>query len=461
MTADNPILAAIDRATPPEEPQPPAFSDESLALRFTDRHRDDLRYVAAWSRWFIWDSARWRAEDTHRAFDLARAICRAASAECNKPNVAAAVASAKTVAAIERLAKADRAHAATVDQWDTDIFLLNTPTSAISINTGTTRPHRRDDYCTKITSIAPAPPGTDCPLWRDFLQTVMANDQDTIDFLQRVAGYCLTGSTKEHALFFAYGTGANGKSVFINTISKILGDYATSTPMETLTASYSDRHPTEIADLRGARLVTAIETEDGRRWAESRIKAMTGGDPLKARLMRQDFFEFTPQFKLVIAGNHKPGLRGVDEAIRRRFHLIPFAITIPTEARDLDLTEKLKAEWPAILRWMIDGAALWQQIGLAPPKSVRDATREYMEDEDGFAIWVDECCQAGKSFYTTGANLFKSWKAFAERTGEPVGSQKRFTQTLIARGYCPRRDTRGRRGFDGIMVNPEDTADQY
>ena len=194
-----------------------------------------------------------------------------------------------------------------------------------------------------------------------FLAEVTAGDCELQSFLQRLFGYSLTGSVREHALAFFYGLGANGKSVLLSTASGLLGDYHTTAPIETFTASGSDRHPTEIAGLRGARLVTAIETEEGRRWAESRIKALTGGDKIPARFMRQDFFEFTPQFKLVIAGNHKPGLRSVDEAIRRRFNLVPFTVTIPTEKRDKELSEKLKPEWSGILQWMIDGCLAWQK----------------------------------------------------------------------------------------------------
>jgi putative DNA primase/helicase len=169
----------------------------------------------------------------------------------------------------------------------------------------------------------------------------------------------LTAATRDHALFFGYGTGANGKSVLLSTVAGILGDCHKTAPIETFIASNVDRHPTDLAMLRGARLVTATETEEGRQWAESRIKSLTGGDRVSARFMRQDFFEYTPQFKLFIAGNHRPGLRSVDEAIRRRFHLIPFAVTIPAEERDGELTEKLKAEWPGILAWIVAGCLNW------------------------------------------------------------------------------------------------------
>ena len=209
----------------------------------------------------------------------------------------------------------------------------------------------------------------------------------------RVMGYCLTGITREHALFFGYGTGANGKGTFLNTMSAILGGYAAVAPMETFTASPTDRHPTDLAMLRGARLVAAQETEEGRRWAEGRIKAMTGGDPVTARFMRRDFFTFIPLFKLFIAGNHKPGLRGVDEAIRRRLNLIPFTVTIPVAERDVHLADKLGPEMPGILAWAIEGCLLWQRVGLQPPATVVEATHNYMAAEDALSLWIMERCK--------------------------------------------------------------------
>ena len=176
-------------------------------------------------------------------------------------------------------------------------------------------------------------PGGDCPFWQAFLNRVTEGSTEVQDYLQRLLGYVLTGSTQEHVLAFLHGTGANGKSVVLNTVSGILADFATSAPMETFNATQWDRHPTELAGLRGARLVTAVETDEGRRWAEAKLKALTGGDPIKVRFMRQDFFEFRPKFKLLVAGNHKPALRSVDEAIRRRLHLIPFTVTIPSAER--------------------------------------------------------------------------------------------------------------------------------
>ena len=434
--------------------RPPAFSDEALALRFAETHAADLRFVAAWGKWLTWDGVRWRFDDTLHAYDLARRVCRKAAAECNKPKVAVAIASGKTVAAIERLARADRRLAATIDQWDADPWLFNTPAGVIDLRTGQARPHDPEDCLTKISAVGPM---GDCPRFLSFLKRITGGDSELISYIQRVLGYGLTGLTREHALFFGYGTGANGKSVLLSTVAGILGDYHKTAPIETFTASNGDRHPTDLASLRGARLVTATETEEGRRWAEARIKQLTGGDTVSARFMRQDFFEYRPAFKLIIAGNHKPSLRSVDEAIRRRFHLIPFAVTIPPEERDRELTEKLEAEWPGILAWLIEGAIRWQAEGLWQPQAVHDATEAYLSAEDAIAAWIDDKCEIEARAWSSSSELFASWSAWADAAGEQPGSQKRLTQTLESRGYHRHKMNRGQ-GLYGLRVKLEDAA---
>ena len=444
----NPIFPDETDDSTEDDARPPAFSDEAIALRFAERHAHDLRYVAAWSKWLIWDGKRWLFDDTLRAFDLARKICREAAAECIKPRAAAVLASAKTVTAVERLAKADRRLAATVEQWDANPWLLNTPGGAVDLRTGNRHSHRPGDYLTQITAVYPA---GSCPTWHSFLDRLTAGDESLKKYLQRTAGYCLTGVTNEHALFFGYGTGANGKSVFTSTISGILADYHCTAPIETFTASHHDRHPTELARLRGARLVTSVETEEGRRWAEARIKQLTGGDKIAAHFMRQDFFEFTAQFKLFIIGNHKPGLRSVDEAIRRRFNLIPFTVTVQPKERDTYLAEKLKAEWPGILAWAIEGCLAWQRDGLAPPAAVTSATAAYLEAEDSVAAWLKEQVEEESGAVERSSVLFASWKDWAERAGEPAGSQKKLSQKLEDRGFTKSHNRRGS-CFTGLRV---------
>jgi putative DNA primase/helicase len=447
-------VTLLDEIEGKDAVRPPAFSDEDLALRFAERYADDLRYVAAWGRWFVWTGTHWQIDDTLSAFDRARAICREAAAKCDEERIAGIVASAKTVAAVERLAKADRRIAATVDQWDQDPWLLNTPDGVIDLRTGRCRAHRPDDYMTKITAVGPA---EDCPRFLTFLAKITGDDADLQAYIRRTLGYALTGETREQALFFAYGTGANGKSVLLSTVSGILGTYHRTAPIETFAASNNERHPTDLAGLRGARLVTATETEEGRHWAESRVKQLTGGDLIAARFMRQDFFEYRPQFKLLIAGNHQPSLRSVDEAIRRRFHMIPFAVTIPADERDLQLVEKLKVEWAGILAWLIEGCLQWQRHGLQPPRAVLGATTAYLEAEDGLAAWIDERCERDPSAWGQSTALFASWKAWAEPAGENPGTKKRFAQSLVNRGFARHKKNHGQ-GFYGLRIVPENDA---
>jgi putative DNA primase/helicase len=442
-----------------DDRRPPNFSDEALALGFAEEHSRYLRFIAAWGRWSFWNDVRWQFDDTLRAYDLVRRSCRAAASACDKPKIAVSIASAKTVAAVERLARADRRIAATTEQWDSDPWLLNTPGGVVDLRTGNIRPSLPSDYITKATSVTP---DGACPIstWLRFLDRTADGNAELVYFLQRMSGYALTGVTSEHALFFIYGTGANGKSTFLNTLIGCQGDYHRTSPIETFTASATERHPTDLAALRGARLVTAVETEEGRRWAESKIKSLTGGDRIAARFIRQDFFEFTPTFKLIIAGNHKPGLRSVDEAIRRRFNLVPFTTTVPPAERDETLADQLRAEWPGILAWAIQGCLDWQQQGLAPPAVVRDATAAYLEAEDAMAAWIEDQGQIDPNAWESSADLFKSWKSWADRFGEFHGSLKKFCQRLEDRGGTlglrKGRDGKGRRGFFGLCVTKPD-----
>jgi putative DNA primase/helicase len=207
-----------------------------------------------------------------------------------------------------------------------------------------------------------------------------------------------------------------------------------------------------MASLRGARVVTAIETEQGSRWAESKLKALTGGDKITARFMRQDFFEFIPQFKLLVVGNHKPSIRNVDEAMRRRLHMIPFTVTIPAAKRDKRLPDRLLAERDGILRWALEGCLEWQRIGLQPPASVLAATEEYFDAEDAVGRWLDERCVREPNAKSLTAELFNDWKLWAEASGEFVGAQRRFSDLLITRGLDKWRNGMGVRGFQGICL---------
>jgi len=430
-------------------PAPVRFTEDALAATFASRYAETWRYVAGWGQWLTWSGKLWRREETLQAFDLARMICRETAARAGSARLKAKLSSAATVSAVERLARSDRRHATTTEPWDRDPWLLNTPGGVVDLRTGTSMPHNPELFMTRIAgaSVADA-----CPVWLGFLETVTGGDAELQSYLQRMAGYCLTGVTTEHALFFLYGTGANGKSVFANTLTAILGDYATVAPMDMFMATLGDRHPTDMAGLRGARIVTSIETEQGSRWAESKLKALTGGDKITARFMRQDFFEFIPQFKLLIVGNHKPSIRNVDEAMKRRLHMVPFTVTIPPARRDRHLADRLLAERDGILAWAIEGCIEWQRTGLRPPPAVMAATEDYFEAEDAIGRWIDERCSLGSHLSASTAAMFADWKAWADANGEFAGSVKRFSEALIVRGF-ERHNTRSAKGFRGIAIN--------
>ena len=261
--------------------------------------------------------------------------------------------------------------------------------------------------------------------------------QELQERVQRFAGYCLTGYISEHVFAFLYGTGRNGKGVFCRTLLNILGvgDYDCTSPIEMFLESHHDRHPTEEARLRNVRITVAQETPQGRRWNEAKIKNMTGGDPMTARFMRQDFFDFLPTHKLIIAGNHAPSLRIVDEAIRSRLKVVPFTVTIPKAERDPELTEKLKLGYPAILRWMIEGCLAWKGHGLGDPDAVRVATDDYFHAQDAVAHWLDDRTDRRQMARTRSGTMFEDWKTWADERGIDVGSTKAFVQALKERGW--------------------------
>lgn len=428
--------------------KPGEVSEDAIALAFTSAHGSTMRYDHDAGKWFQWSMTHWRPLTIPVAFHYAREIGRRLGAGKRQFCKSAVAGGA------ERFARADPAHAVTSDIWDQNPWLIGTPTGTLNLKTGRMHTPRPTDGITKLTGCAPDSRPADG--WLKFLDDATRGDKAMMAYLQRVAGYCLTGLTSEHVLFFIYGPGGNGKSVFLNTLVHILGDYATNAPMDTFTSSKFNSHPTELAMLKGARLVTASETEEGRSWAEARIKALTGGDPISARFMRQDFFTYTPQFKLLFAGNHQPKLNTVDPAMRRRFNMLPF-IFKPPEPDHL-LEEKLKEEAPRILAWALKGCLDWQKVGLPSPDSVVAATDFYFDAQDLFMQWVEDKCRVepdNRALFTSTINLFRSWSRFATEAGEQAGDQKGLTEKLdrlnLSRHRLPASAGK-HRGFLGIEI---------
>lgn len=412
-------------------------SEDDIALAFTALHGDTLRFDHDAGIWFEWDGARWRKDNAHRAFTYAREMARHHGA-AGKANFAAGV---------ERFARADRAHAVNADVWDADPMLLGTPGGTVDLRTGVFGPAKASDLITKLSGATPE--HGEPTLWLRFLNEALDGDQEAIRFLRLWAGYCLTGDTREHALIFLHGLAGTGKSVFLNTLAAILGDYAVTAAMDTFTTSKFDRHSTELAMLHGARLVTASETEEGRSWAEAKIKQMTGGDPITARFMRQDNFTFRPQFKLTIVGNHAPRLANPDDAMRRRFNILGFNIK-PT-APDLQLETKLKAEHGRILAWAIAGCREWQAHGLVRPAAVTEATTEYFAGEDLMGQWIAERCEVRPGAFELPARLYNDWRKYADEHGEAPGTAIGFGKKMSKRGF-PSKPSCGVRAHHGLAI---------
>jgi P4 family phage/plasmid primase-like protien len=453
----------------------PDLSHDALALDLGARSWDqDARYVALWGKWLFWTGTRWaidnRLEHLTRTRDFLRRRAEEVVARSKIKMVEATAideefkaeklrGSAKdatrylrnktTVVAVEGLARANKASVARAQDFDADRMLLGTPGGTVDLRTGTLRHARREDMLSKLTVCAPAN-GTPTR-WLAFLREVFDGDAELISFMQRAAGYALTGETREHRLLFLYGTGRNGKSVFLEVLTHIWADYARRVPATTFLHSQGERHPTDIASLQGARLAVGSELPKGKTWDDAVIKDLTGGEKMTARFMRQDFFEFEPQLTLMIAGNNMPSFRGVDEAIRARVVLVPFTVTIPPERRDRHLADKLKAEAPHILRWAIDGALEWQCRGLDVPPGVAAASSDYFDSEDVVGLFLADEIEREFGAFSAAKDLSLRFNQWCEGQGLATWTQNTLVKELRGRGFQDAKSN-GQRGLKGLRL---------
>jgi putative DNA primase/helicase len=440
--------------------RPTQYSDDALADLFSAKYARDFVYVDEWG-WLLWTANRWKRVPDVVVMGHARRICRQQSACCkddgtlhekSRETLARSLSSAKVVAAVVKLAANDHRHYRLVSQFDSDLWLFNTPGGTIDLRTGVLREHNPEDLITKI---ANATPRGESPTWMTFLNRITAGNREMQSYLQRLAGYAMAGDPSEECLDFFYGDGGNGKGTFLKTLQYSFGEYGTTAATETFLEAKGDRHPTDIAKLAGARLVVAQEVDQGQYWNESRLKTMTGRDEMTARFMRRDLFDFVPQFTLIISGNNKPSLKTVDEAWRRRFHLVPFLVTIPKEERNNNLKTELQAEADGIMNWCLAGCLDWQRQRLNPPETVLGATTDYLESEDTFGMWIEECCLQGNDGYEEPvAWLYTSHRQWREERGERPFGTKGFSQLLLKAGFQPgKRSTRVFRGLR--LTDPE------
>lgn len=428
------------------------FSEDHLATAFARAHENDLRYCAIVGKWFHWSGSRWEREETLLAWEKVKRVLRQAAAKIDdSPSFKRSLLSKNKTVAVETLARSDRRMAVRIEEFDADPMLLNTPDGVVDLRTGETMEHDPRRYMTKQTAVAPE--AGEPERFVEFLTWATGGDAEFVAYLRRIMGYCLTGSTKEHALFFVHGAGGNGKSVLQEIMQWLLADYAVSTSFDTLAATQQAHHPTDLASMKGARLVMAPETEANQQWAEAKIKRMTGGDRIAARFMRQDFFEYTPQFKLFVVGNHRPGFANVDKAIRRRIHLLPFTQEVAPDKVDRDLAETLKREEGGkILAWAIAGASDWLARGLAAPAVIGGATDEYLESEDVVKLWLDECTE--NQGQTDFATLYQCYDIWCRNMNERPLTARKFGAQLKDRGWPSEHGTGGTK-VRAMQLSPE------
>lgn len=430
----NALRKPVRREIEPEAALPPEYSEDALAESFTVTAGVDWRSIPASNVWLKWSGDRWILDKSMSINHEIRLHCRQVSADARDVTAAGRqrIASVKTGRALADMARSDPRHATTPDDWDADDWMLGVPGGSVDLRTGEFHGPNRDYLISRNTSVAPA--RGPHPLWDAVLARASGGDPAYARFLQTWAGLTLSGDTSQEAFLFLHGKGGSGKSTFVDALREILGDYAMTSPIESFTASGKQEHSTEIARLAGARMVCANETEEGSRFNESRIKQLTGRDRIAARLMRENFFEFTPKFKLWIVGNHRPALRSVGEEMRRRIHLVEFPDSIPEGERDPQFKTRLQAEFPAILQWAIDGALMYRTDGLTRPAAVVESVDQYLQSEDILGAWIDDCADQVANFREKSSDLYRSFSQWAQKSGEYVFPAKRFKQKLFDRG---------------------------
>ncbi len=462
------ISGTAPASEPGDDALPVHLTDLGNSRRLVRRYGNQLRYCHPWGRWLVWDSRRWALDDTARVERAAKATVAgiyAEAAACPEDSHRKELAkhalrseAATKLGAMMALARSEPGIPVLPDALDADPWLLTVQNGTLDLHTGELQPHSPGDLITKLAPVAYDAAAT-CPRWLDFLAETFEGNAALIAYVQKMAGYALTGDTSEQSLFVLWGTGQNGKSTMLSALGALLGDYWKQTPTETLLARSGNTIPNDVAALKGARLVTAIEADEGRRLAESLVKQMTGGDPLAARFMRAEWFNFVPTFKLFLATNHKPEIRGTDLAIWRRIRLIPFRVTVPEGKQDKHLGDKLQNELPGILAWAVRGCLAWQQEGMAPPAEVVAATTQYREEMDPLADFLAERCMELPGVATEAGTLFKAYSEWCERGGEKPLNQRQFGLRLAERGYAKDRNTVTRRyQYHGLALRASDEA---
>jgi len=439
------------------------LTDLGNAMRLVALHGKDLRYCYTWGKWLVWDGKRWVIDDAGQVELLAKDTVKNIYAEAARETSesrrkelakwALSSESRQRLSAMVALAQSEPGIPIKHDEPNRDRWLINCLNGTLDLRTGELKPHDRADLITKIAPVEYRP-GAPCPNWLSFLDMIFEGNQDLIAFVQRAVGYSLTGITDERCMFILWGNGKNGKSTFLETIGRMMGDYAEKTTSETLLTTRQANIPNDIARLQGARFVRASESEHGRYLAEARIKEMTGQDAVSARFLFSEWFNFVPEFKIWLGTNHKPVIRGTDEAIWDRIKLIPFTVRIDNPKPRREIDAMFDEEMAGIFSWAVEGCMEWQDHGLGVAEEVTKATAEYRYEMDNIGRFIEECCEVGEYFRTPSSELYEAYKAWAEDVGVDVLNLQNFGRRLKELGFDAQRDKTGKRKWmrQGIKV---------
>jgi putative DNA primase/helicase len=421
--------------------QPEGQTELANARRFVKLHGENVRYCHPWHKWFVWDGARWRLDDRGEVEQLAKAVpdgIFVAALSINNPGAlkfAVKAASARSISAMLTLATSEWGIPVLPCDFNRHSMLLNVANGTLDLRTGRLRPPERKDLLTQLCPVK-FHPESECRAWKEFLERILDRRQPLLDYIKRLAGYWLTAQTTEQVLPILYGVGANGKTTFLNGLLSMLGgDYAMQANRDLLVVRHGESHPTELAALFGKRLVVTTETDAGRRLAEGTVKQLTGSDKIRARRMREDFWQFDPTHKLILATNHKPEVRGTDHAIWRRLRLIPFDVVIPDAEQDKTLSARLELERPGILAWAVEGCLEWQGQGLGLPDEVKQATAAYRDEQDILAGFIQDECIASPSYKIQARCLYEAFQQWCDRTGEHDPGRRKFGLSMTERGF--------------------------
>lgn len=446
-------VAEAERERPSLEFKTWPFTDTANGERLASRYGRRLRYVGAWG-WLAWDGTRWRRDDTQEVDRLAKEVARSIYAEAQTAATdkaakklaswAAASQSKSKLQAMIWAAQSETVFAARPSDFDADPWLLNVATGVINLRTGELVTHSDSLHLTKLAPVE-YHPNAHSDLWMDFLYQIFGENVRLVDFAQRAVGYTLTGNTSEQCLFYCHGRGANGKTTFLETLRALFGDFGQQAEFSTFLEKQADGVRNDVARMHGARLVCAIESGEGRKLNEPLIKNLTGQDTLTARYLYREYFEFRPQFKVWLAANHDPIVRGTDNALWRRIRKIPFTVTFLPDKQDKCMAEKLRAELPGVLAWAVRGCLAWQKEGLNPPAEVEEATASYRAEMDTFAVFLSDCCIVKPGTEAKASELYKAYKDWG---GDE--NQRAFGLRLREHGLKPGKSSGGVRVWRGI-----------